>query len=225
MSEWSWKQAVAEEVLRHVNATASTQFSLADVYEFAPTLSAQFPDNRHVRDKIRQTLQRLRDDGLLRFLGQGRYELNLGYEDIEGEPAVPQLEPGFELPQTRSVVRNLRLRCTLLATQLKREYESTCQVCRSPLVLRETKFYAEAHHVRPLGRPHFGPDVPGNILVLCPNHHVMFDRGALAVAPISLEIRHAVSDQFPAGQRLFVKEWHKIGVEFLQYHEQCIFRA
>jgi type II restriction enzyme len=31
------------------------------------------PDNRHVRDKIRQQLQVLRNLGLVEFLGRGRY--------------------------------------------------------------------------------------------------------------------------------------------------------
>jgi len=35
---------------------------------------------------------------------------------------------------------------------------------------------------QPLGRPHDGPDVAENILCLCPNHHVLFDNGAFAVA-------------------------------------------
>ena len=34
---------------------------------------ALHPDNRHVRDKIRQQLQVLRDLGLVEFLGRGRY--------------------------------------------------------------------------------------------------------------------------------------------------------
>jgi type II restriction enzyme len=31
------------------------------------------PENRHVRDKLRQQLQVLRDLGLIEFLGRGRY--------------------------------------------------------------------------------------------------------------------------------------------------------
>jgi putative restriction endonuclease len=42
--------------------------------------------------------------------------------------------------------------------------------------------YAEAAHVRPLGWDHRGPDVPGNVLCLCPNHHVLLDAGAFSVA-------------------------------------------
>ena len=39
--------------------------------------------------------------------------------------------------------------------------------------------YAEGAHIRPLGYPHDGPDVLGNVLCLCPNDHVRFDYGAI----------------------------------------------
>ena len=42
--------------------------------------------------------------------------------------------------------------------------------------------YAEAAHIRALGRPHDGPDTPDNMLCLCPNHHVLFDLGAFTIA-------------------------------------------
>ena len=42
--------------------------------------------------------------------------------------------------------------------------------------------YAEGAHIRPLGSPHDGPDKLENVLCLCPNHHVLFDRLAFTVA-------------------------------------------
>jgi type II restriction enzyme len=50
------------------------RFSLQDIYQFEAELQLLFPNNRHVRPKIRQQLQVLRDVGLLIFLGGGRYE-------------------------------------------------------------------------------------------------------------------------------------------------------
>jgi type II restriction enzyme len=49
-------------------------FSLQDIYQFESEVRFLFPNNRHVRPKIRQQLQVLRDAGLLIFLGGGRYE-------------------------------------------------------------------------------------------------------------------------------------------------------
>jgi hypothetical protein len=48
-------------------------FSLQDVYAFAAQLQELHPDNRHMRDKIRQQLQVLRDLGLIAFVVGGRY--------------------------------------------------------------------------------------------------------------------------------------------------------
>ena len=42
--------------------------------------------------------------------------------------------------------------------------------------------YAEAAHIRPLGKPHNGPDTTDNILCLCPNHHWLFDYGAFGIS-------------------------------------------
>jgi len=49
-------------------------FKLDDVYRFEAELSKAHPNNRYVRAKIRQQLQILRDKGVLRFLGGGRYQ-------------------------------------------------------------------------------------------------------------------------------------------------------
>lgn len=54
---------------------APGEFTLAEVYAFADTLRRLHPQNLHVHDKIRQQLQRLRDLGLLEFVGQGNYRL------------------------------------------------------------------------------------------------------------------------------------------------------
>jgi type II restriction enzyme len=48
-------------------------FSLADMYAFEARLGGLYPGNRHVREKIRQQLQVLRDRGWLEFMGRGRY--------------------------------------------------------------------------------------------------------------------------------------------------------
>jgi type II restriction enzyme len=49
-------------------------FAIADVYRFDSELEKLYPNNRNVRPKIRQQLQVLRDAGLIKFLGGGRYE-------------------------------------------------------------------------------------------------------------------------------------------------------
>jgi len=63
------------DVLTAVRALGRQEFNLKDVYARERELARLHPDNRHVRDKIRQQLQVLRDKGLLEFLERGSYRL------------------------------------------------------------------------------------------------------------------------------------------------------
>jgi hypothetical protein len=49
------------------------EFSLADVYRFEEEFRRRYPGNAHIREKLRQQLQRLRDARFIEFLGSGRY--------------------------------------------------------------------------------------------------------------------------------------------------------
>ena len=48
-------------------------FSLNQVYAFADLLKLKHPENNHIKDKIRQQLQMLRDRGIIEFIGRGHY--------------------------------------------------------------------------------------------------------------------------------------------------------
>ena len=63
------------DVLQVVQSLGKLEFTLADVYAHVDSLAKLHPNNAHVRDKIRQQLQVLRDLGLLKFLGAGSYRL------------------------------------------------------------------------------------------------------------------------------------------------------
>jgi type II restriction enzyme len=63
------------DVLQVVQSLGKVHFTLADVYAHADALAKLHPNNAHVRDKIRQQLQVLRDLGLLQFPGPGSYRL------------------------------------------------------------------------------------------------------------------------------------------------------
>jgi type II restriction enzyme len=66
----------ALDVLQVVRSLRCTEFNLSDVYGAEPELEVLHPNNGHVRDKIRQQLQVLRDTGFLKFLGRGRYRVS-----------------------------------------------------------------------------------------------------------------------------------------------------
>jgi type II restriction enzyme len=61
------------DTLKVVRTIGRREFTLADVYAHVGELQALHPSNRHVRDKIRQQLQILRDLGFLQFIGHGAY--------------------------------------------------------------------------------------------------------------------------------------------------------
>ena len=50
-----------------------TNFSLNQVYVYADELQRKHPENNHIKDKIRQQLQVLRDRGIIEFTGRGCY--------------------------------------------------------------------------------------------------------------------------------------------------------
>lgn len=63
------------EVMRCVELIGQADFTLAEVYAFEDRLARLYPENTHIRQKIRQQLQVLRDGGYLEFLGRGVYRL------------------------------------------------------------------------------------------------------------------------------------------------------
>jgi type II restriction enzyme len=50
-------------------------FLLKDVYAFEEELARLHPENKHIRPKIRQQLQVLRDNNIIEFLGNGAYRI------------------------------------------------------------------------------------------------------------------------------------------------------
>ena len=64
------------DVLKCVEKILTSPFSLSQVYAFEPELKKKHPGNHHIKDKIRQQLQVLRDKGFIDFVGRGRYNKN-----------------------------------------------------------------------------------------------------------------------------------------------------
>lgn len=61
------------DVMKCIDMTGKKDFLLADIYEFENFLSERHPNNHHIKQKIRQQLQFLRNNGYLEFCGRGRY--------------------------------------------------------------------------------------------------------------------------------------------------------
>lgn len=69
-----WTTAVLD-CIDELAVQPGERFELADVYDFEERLAELYPENQHIRAKIRQQLQVLRDEGLIEFLGNGEYRL------------------------------------------------------------------------------------------------------------------------------------------------------
>ena len=128
--------------------------------------------------------------------------------EVRGPADEPLLPSDIE-PPVRVVATTYRiLRDTVAARQLKADHQYRCQICDISIELPDGSHYAEAHHVRPLGRSHNGPDDRENMIVLCPNHHAMCDYG---VIQLSVEVLRLI-------------EGHAIDPAFIAYHNYHIYR-
>lgn len=111
--------------------------------------------------------------------------------------------------QTMRIIRD-----TKAARDLKALYGCECQVCGTVIEISEDQRYAEVHHIRPLGGVHEGKDKTDNMLVLCPNHHAMFDLRLLRfVSAGTVEI---------AGQRVPLKLSHTLAQSVIDYHNTVL---
>lgn len=61
------------DVLNCVNMIKDITFTIDQIYKFEEMLSIKHPENHHVKDKIRQQMQILRDNGIIEFTGRGHY--------------------------------------------------------------------------------------------------------------------------------------------------------
>lgn len=65
------------DVMRSIEKLGRREFTLDDIYVFENELKDLHPENKHIKDKIRQQLQVLRDQGFLKFTGRGIYKLSM----------------------------------------------------------------------------------------------------------------------------------------------------
>jgi type II restriction enzyme len=63
------------DIMHCIEAIGKREFILDDIYKFEDELSLLHPDNKHIKEKIRQQLQILRDNGYLDFVSRSYYRL------------------------------------------------------------------------------------------------------------------------------------------------------
>ncbi len=118
---------------------------------------------------------------------------------------------GYATPDRREARVSRIVRDTAQSKKIKALYKHECQMCGTRLECPAGP-YSEAAHIRPLGAPHNGPDTQNNLLCLCPNHHVLFDNGAISIA----------EDLTLIGSpgNLTIHKNHNINEEYLIYHRE-----
>jgi type II restriction enzyme len=57
-----------------IDAIKKNDFTLDEIYQFENKLKLKYPNNKFIKDKIRQQLQVLRDKGIIEFVGRGNYK-------------------------------------------------------------------------------------------------------------------------------------------------------
>lgn len=62
------------DIMSCVDKIQNDTFSLKEIYNFESYLKNKYPNNNHIKDKIRQQLQFLRNKGLIEFNGRGLYK-------------------------------------------------------------------------------------------------------------------------------------------------------
>lgn len=125
-------------------------------------------------------------------------------------------EPDYVETTRSRIIRN-----TDMVHELKSLYDYRCQVCGDRRQSYDGQPYAEGHHLQPLGEPHNGPDEPGNILVLCPDHHADFDYGQITIDTETLEVSHQYDESID-GHVLTVEPAHDLDEAYLIYNNRTV---
>lgn len=135
------------------------------------------------------------------------------FECIDQSAVIESTEDG---PVRRTpVISDRPIRDSGLAQRLKKEYDFTCQVCDIRLDSPSGP-YAEAAHIKPLGRPDDGPDIKSNMLCLCPNDHKLMDSGGIVI-----DERYRIIQVLDGKQLGVLRKAprHTISQEFLKWHK------
>jgi len=116
-----------------------------------------------------------------------------GYVYCEVQPAIDVALP--TRPERVNQGGSRIIRDTSLSSEIKLLYGHTCQLCGAEVKLLR-RSYSEAHHIKPLGNPHDGPDTTNNLVCVCPNCHVLLDYAAISLSSDSFKsLKHKISQE------------------------------
>ena len=150
-------------------------------------------------------------------------DIDVGFENETSQPTLnepPYADSGK--PERVSVITTRIIRDTKLVREIKQDFDWICQICGKRIILPNNQFYAEGHHIKPLGGDYNGLDIRGNIIILCPFHHAEFDYGSIAVDPKTKKIVNVDSNN-EYHYRDLAYERSDLEGEFIEFHYIKIF--
>ncbi|MBB2900480.1 putative restriction endonuclease [Kineococcus radiotolerans] len=143
-------------------------------------------------------------------------------DDVAGSPIVVPaplaklLKVGTDgpVPTVTTTVQRL-VRNSQVTQAVKELHHHICQFCSVQTLVSNGVGYSEGAHIRALGKPHHGPDILSNVLSLCANCHVRFDKGGLvltdSLAIIDTNTKQRIGQVKPHPA-------HGIDVQHVTYH-------
>ena len=155
-------------------------------------------------------------------IGKGVWGLREKLTPTPSAEDLGDIRDNTELPERVKTEIYRVLRDTNLTKKMKQLYKNRCQICGTVIKLKDGKEYSEAHHIKPLGK-HNGPDSADNIIILCPNHHVEFDYGVIAIDPENLTVLHKDPKNPYFGKKIYIHPSHNLNKEYLRYHLERIY--
>jgi predicted restriction endonuclease len=219
----AWK----EEVINAYKSLGGERY-LKEVYDYIETHTKREKLPKRWQEIVRKTVQLLSSnykslngkEYLLEFVRRGVYKLRENSEQMVAIDRGSIKDEDF--PKRRKVEVNRVIRDTKSTKELKSLYKNKCQICGSGIFTTKG-MYSEAHHLQPLGKEHNGPDIKGNIIILCPNHHTEFDYGSIAVNPDTYKILHINKKNEFIGTKININPEHKLLKKYLEYHTKQVF--
>jgi putative restriction endonuclease len=150
-------------------------------------------------------------DDLLKRIGLSDYATATGGEGASSQskgPAPRTTVSRSEIDRDRRAVK-----------EVKALHDDRCQFCETQLTVGQG-FYSEAAHIQGLGKPHDGPDDLSNLLCLCANCHVQFDKFGIYID--EQDVVRQTRDQAKLGE-LRRNRGHRIDDERIRYHQSLCY--
>jgi hypothetical protein len=157
--------------------------------------------------------------GINRFSNRNYAPEIRGAASPKAAPVLDQVETDAEI-ERREITHLRQQRDRRKAAALKALYENECSFCGTRLNVGPGRYYSEAAHIRPLGKPGNGPDTTLNMLVLCPNHHLQFDAGVFRLRKRGSDWEIICKDTANTLHRKAVTFRHEIADRHINWHHE-----